>query len=359
VSRTNGIAHRRWLGKADPALARLLDAEIGPNWRTNLALLSELRPLAEDTEFRRSFRAVKDDNKQRLAAFVAAETGISLDPRMLFDVHIKRIHEYKRQLLNVLHVVTRANRIAANPDGDWVRRAVVFAGKAAPAYSLAKLIIHLIGSVGRTIAMDRRTSEKLAVAFLPNYSVSLAEKIIPVADLSEQISTAGFEASGTGNIKLALNGALAIGTHDGANIEICDQVGAENMFLFGLNAAEVQQLRQAAYDPAKYYDADPELRLALDQIGSGHFSPEEPGRYRAIIDALLRNGDYYMLLSDYRAYVECQERVDALYGRADEWTRRSVLNVAGMGPFFSDETIRSYADGIWNIRPLALDGERG
>ena len=357
VNRTNGITQRRWLGQANPLLARLLDDRIGPDWRTNLRLLGSLRPLAEDADFRRAFRATKASNKRHLATFVAAETGIALDPDMLFDVHIKRIHEYKRQLLNVLHVVTRYNRIVATPNKDWIRRAVLFAGKAAPAYSLAKLIIQLIGDVGRTIAADRRASQALVVAFVPNYSVSVAERIIPAADLSQQISTAGFEASGTGNMKLALNGALTIGTKDGANIEIRDEVGAENMFLFGLDAAEVQTLR-IGYDPAGYYDADAELRLVLDQIGSGYFSPEQPDRYRPIVNALLV-GDRYMLCADYRSYIECQEHVDLLHGRADEWTRRAILNVAGMGRFSSDETVLGYADRIWNVGPLTGDTGRG
>ena len=352
VGMTNGVTQRRWLSQANPTLARLLDQRIGPNWRRDLDRLAALRPLADDAEFRRAFRIAKEINKQQLAAFVAREAGIAVDPETMFDVQIKRIHEYKRQLLNVLHVVTRYNRIAANPDAGWVPRTVLFAGKAASAYRMAKLIIKLINDVARTVNADVRTSRLFKVAFVPNYCVSVAERMIPAADLSEQISTAGFEASGTGNMKLALNGALTIGTEDGANIEIREQVGGDNIFIFGLSAAEVRDQRAAGYEPLRHYESDDELRQVLDQIGSGIFSPEEPERYRPIVDALLRGGDYFMLLADYRSYVDCQDRVDAMWREPEEWTRRAILNVAGMGPFSSDRTIRGYADEIWQVAPV-------
>jgi starch phosphorylase len=355
VNVTNGVTQRRWLSQANPALADALDQRIGADWRRDLDRLAALGPLADDAEFRAAVRGAKEVNKRRLAAFVARETGIIIDPTTMFDMQIKRIHEYKRQLLNLLHVVTRYNRIAADPSGDWAPRTALFAGKSASAYRMAKLIIKLINDVARTVNADARANHLFKVAFVPNYCVSVAERMIPAADLSEQISTAGFEASGTGNMKLALNGALTIGTEDGANIEIRDEIGADNMFIFGLSAGEVRDRRAAGYEPVQYYESDDELRRALDQIGSGFFSPEEPERYQPIVDSLLRHGDYFMLLADYRSYLECQARVDALWRRPEEWTRRAILNVAGMGPFSSDRAIRGYADEIWRIKPVAPD----
>ena len=357
VNVTNGVTQRRWLSQANPALADVLDQRIGADWRRDLDRLAALRPLADDAEFRAAVRGAKEVNKRRLAAFVAQETGTVIDPATMFDMQIKRIHEYKRQLLNLLHVVTRYNRIAADPSAGWVPRTVLFAGKAASAYRMAKLVIKLINDVARAVNADARTNHLFKVAFVPNYCVSVAERMIPAADLSEQISTAGFEASGTGNMKLALNGALTIGTEDGANIEIRDEIGADNMFIFGLSAGEVRDRRAAGYEPTEYYESDEELRRALDQIGSGFFSPEEPDRYRPIVDSLLRHGDHFMLLADYRSYVECQARVDALWRLPEEWTRRAILNVAGMGPFSSDRAIRGYADEIWRIEPVASGPE--
>jgi starch phosphorylase len=357
VNVTNGVTQRRWLSQANPALAHVLDQRIGPDWRRDLDRLAALRPLADDPEVRAAFRAAKEVSKRRLAAFVAQETGVAIDPATMFDMQIKRIHEYKRQLLNLLHVVTRYNRIAADPSGEWVPRTVLFAGKAASAYRMAKLIIKLISDVADVVNADARTNHLFRVAFVPNYCVSVAERMIPAADLSEQISTAGFEASGTGNMKLALNGALTIGTEDGANIEIRDEIGADDIFIFGLSAGEVRARRAAGYEPAQYYESDEELRRALDQIGSGFFSPAEPERYRPIVDALLRHGDYFMLLADYRSYLDCQARVDALWRQPGEWTRRAIRNVAGMGPFSSDRAIRGYADGIWQIEPVASGPE--
>jgi glycogen phosphorylase len=353
VNKTNGVTPRRWLGLANPALTRLIDERIGPGWRTDLERLSLLRPLAADVAFREDFRAAKAANKRRLIDLIRRETGALVDPDSLFDVQIKRIHEYKRQLLNVLHVVTRYNRIIADTATDWLPRTVIFAGKAASAYRMAKLIIKLIHDVAQRINDDPRVRDRLKVIFLPNYRVSLAEIVIPAADLSQQISTAGTEASGTGNMKLALNGALTLGTEDGANIEIRDQVGPENIFLFGHSAEELKQLRANGYDPNQTCRSDPELSLALDQIGSGLFSPEEPDRFHPIVDALLRQGDRYFLMADYASYMAGHARVDALYRNGQEWVREAVLNVAGMGTFSSDRVVAEYAEEIWRLRPIA------
>ncbi|MBK7471497.1 MAG: glycogen/starch/alpha-glucan phosphorylase [Betaproteobacteria bacterium] len=354
VNRTNGITPRLWLALANPGLSRLLDRHIGRTWRKRLDELEQLRPLAADPAFVAAFRSAKAANKRRLADYVARLTGIAIDPESLFDVQIKRIHEYKRQLLNVLHVITRYNRILADPAAAWVPRTVIIAGKSASAYFMAKLIIKLVNDVAAVVNGDPRVDGKLKVVFVPNYGVSVAKLIIPAADLSEQISTAGTEASGTGNMKLALNGALTIGTADGANIEIRDAVGAENMFVFGLDAAGVRREREAGYLPRAIYEGNPELRQVLDQIGAGRFSPDEPGRFQPIVQALLDHGDHYLLLADYAAYVEAQEQADALYADPQAWAATAVRNVAAMGPFSSDRTIAEYAEGIWRVQPVAL-----
>jgi len=351
---TNGITPRRWLSQANPALSSLIDARIGATWRSHLDQLAGLKPLADDHDFAAAFRAAKLANKQRLADWVQANMGVTLNPDSLFDVHVKRIHEYKRQLLNVLHVITRYNRILANPDANWVPRTVVFAGKAASAYHMAKQIIHLINDVATTINNDARVGDKLKVVFLPNYNVSLAEIIMPAADLSEQISTAGTEASGTGNMKLALNGALTIGTLDGANVEMREAVGADNMFIFGNTTEEVAELRARGYQPQAIYDENAELRQVLDMIRDGAFSPDDAARYHCIVDALLEWGDHYLLLADYVSYIDMQDQVDALYREPDAWTRKAILNVAGMGVFSSDRTIAEYASQIWNVAPRKL-----
>jgi starch phosphorylase len=269
-------------------------------------------------------------------------------------VQVKRIHEYKRQLLNVLHVITRYNQILANPDKNWQPRVVIFAGKAASAYHMAKLVIQLINDVGIKINNDHRIGDKLKVVFLPNYSVSLAEIIIPAADLSEQISTAGTEASGTGNMKFALNGALTIGTLDGANVEMQDAVGADNMFIFGNTTEEVGELRANGYNPRALYEGNKDLRDTLNMLASGFFSPTEPERYRVIFDVLVNWGDHYQLLADFESYVETQAKVDALYAKPEEWAKRAIYNVAGMGHFSSDRTIKEYADRIWYTEPVKL-----
>lgn len=353
-NKTNGVTPRRWLALANPALSELLDEEIGRTWRTDLSQLAELNQQIDYPAFIEKVAEAKFDNKRRLADWVAKNMDVVLDPNALFDVQIKRIHEYKRQLLNVLHVITRYNRIKADPGADWVPRVNIFAGKAASAYYTAKHIIHLINDVASVINNDPQVKNKLKVVFIPNYSVSLAQIIIPAADLSEQISTAGTEASGTSNMKFALNGALTIGTLDGANVEMLEHVGEENIFIFGNTTPQVEALRSGGYNPRKYYEEDAELHQVLTQIASGVFSPQEPGRYRNLFDSLVNFGDHYQLLADYRSYVDTQDKVDELYRKPEEWQRRAALNIANMGYFSSDRTIQEYADEIWHIKPVRL-----
>lgn len=348
---TNGITPRRWLAQANPKLSALLDGRIGDGWRLQLDQISRIAPLADDAGFRDEFMAIKRANKQRLAAHIAASTGIAVDPASLFDVQVKRIHEYKRQLLNVLQVVARYQAICANPKADWVPRTVIFAGKAASSYTAAKNVIRLIHDVGSVINSDPRVAGRLKLVFIPNYGVSVAEVIMPGADLSEQISTAGTEASGTGNMKLALNGALTIGTDDGANIEIRQHVGDDNIFIFGLSAAEVAQRRALGYQPLEIYERNPVLKTVLDAIGGGAFSHDEPGRYRGLVDSLLWGGDHYLLLADFDSYRAAQARVDTLYRDPEAWARKAIANVAGMGFFSSDRTIGEYAKQVWGIQP--------
>lgn len=352
VNKTNGITPRRWLNEANPALTSLISERLGRDWITNLSQLKRLAPLAEEAEFRAQFRAVKQANKQYLTHYIWQFLEIEVNPNSLFDVQIKRIHEYKRQLLNVLHVITHYVRLRNNPTSEMVPRTVIFAGKAAPGYTHAKLIIKLINDVADVINHDPLIGDRLKVIFIPNYDVSTALRIIPAADLSEQISTAGTEASGTGNMKLALNGALTIGTLDGANIEMREEVGAENFFIFGMNAAEVSELNRSGYNPWDWYNENPELKIVLDMISNGFFSPEEPDRFKPIVDALTKGGDRYFLLADYADYIHCQNQVDALYQQTEEWTRRAILNTANMGKFSSDRTIREYASEIWNIHSI-------
>ncbi|RZI69549.1 MAG: glycogen/starch/alpha-glucan phosphorylase [Variovorax sp.] len=357
-NKTNGVTPRRWLAQANPPLAALLDQRIGRGWRRDLTQLQALRPMAQQAPFVRAFRHAKRENKLRLANWIEQNMGLEIDTDAMFDVQVKRIHEYKRQLLNVLHVVSRYQRIvAAHESGqvsDLVPRVVVFAGKAASAYHAAKQVIRLINDVAAVVNNDPRVGKLLKVVFLPNYSVSLAEIIMPAADLSEQISTAGTEASGTGNMKFALNGALTIGTLDGANVEMKENVGDENIFIFGHTTPEVADIRTSGYQPRSHYEADPELRGVLDAIRDGAFSPGEPSRYQGIYDTLVNWGDQYLLLADYASYVATQARVDALYRDADAWTRMAILNVAGMGAFSSDRTIAEYAHQIWNTKPVLL-----
>ncbi len=354
VNMTNGITPRRWLLQANPKLAALISEHIGDGWAKNLSLLKQLEPLSEDPAFRRKFVAIKKQNKQNLARIIKERRGIEVDPDSMFDVHVKRIHEYKRQLLNVLHIITRYNRLRDQPDAGIVKRTVIFGGKAAPGYLMAKLIIRLVNDVAEIINNDPSIDGLLKVVFIPNYDVSTAENVIPGSDLSEQISTAGTEASGTGNMKFALNGALTIGTLDGANIEIKEEVGDDNIFIFGLDTEQVNDLRATGYDPRKHYDEDPELRRTIDMIGNGFFSTNDQGRYRPLVDSLLRGGDHFMLLADYAAYIECQDRVDLAFMDCDEWARKAIINVANMGKFSSDRAIHAYAKEIWEIEPLKL-----
>jgi starch phosphorylase len=352
INVTNGIAVRRWLKQSNEGLSALLTQHLGRAWENDLEELGRLAGAVDDAEFRRQFRDIKHTNKLRLAAEVMRRTGVEISPHSLFDVQVKRIHEYKRQLLNLLYVVTRYRRIRENPRAEMVPRVVIFAGKAAPGYAMAKAIIKLINNVARTIDSDVAVRDKLRVAFLPDYDVSLAQKIMPAADLSEQISTAGMEASGTGNMKLALNGALTIGTLDGANIEIRDHVGAENMFIFGLTADEVAARRAAGYSPRRELETNAELKATLDLISSGFFSPRRPDDAKEVVDRLLSDGEPYLVLADYVAYAKAQDRVDALYVMEDEWSRKAVINCLNMGYFSSDRSVREYADRIWSVKPV-------
>jgi len=350
INVTNGITPRRWLNQCNPGLTELIRSRIGDGFVRDLSQLKKLVPYADDPEFRQQFLAVKRANKLRLAQRIESQTGVRVNPDSLFDVQVKRIHEYKRQLLNVLHVITLYNRIRHGHTQGLAPRTVIFAGKAAPGYWMAKQIIHLINDVAGIVNNDPAVGDLLKVVFLPNYDVSSAEKIFPASELSEQISTAGTEASGTGNMKMALNGALTIGTLDGANIEIGEEVGDDNIFIFGLTTEQVVELRERGYNPWEYYNGNPELQQALDMIGNGFFSMDEPERYRAIYENLTWNGDHYLLLADYASYIACQERVNALYRDPDEWARRAILNVAHMGKFSSDRTIQEYAKKVWGVQ---------
>lgn len=349
---TNGITPRRWLNQANPLLTELLTKHIGSGFQKDLSLIKKIEPFADNAAFRKAFRDVKKANKQRLANKILQKTGIAISADALFDVQIKRIHEYKRQLLNVLHVITLYNRIRCGHVSLHTPRVVIFAGKAAPGYWLAKQIIRLINDVAVMINNDPAINDQLKVVFYPNYEVSAAEILFPGADLSEQISTAGTEASGTGNMKMALNGALTIGTLDGANVEIKEEVGDENIFIFGLTTPEVAQLKSNGYNPWDYYHGNSELKQVIDMIGNGYFSVEEPNRYQAIVDTLLQKGDQYLLLADYEAYVTAQEKVAALYQDQEAWSRMAILNVARMAKFSSDRTIHDYAERIWKVSPF-------
>ncbi len=352
-NKTNGITPRRWLLTANPALAQLISRTIGDSWITDLDQLLRLEPFAEDFEFRRSFEAVKHFNKEMLAQYIRRELGVQVPPSSLFDVQVKRLHEYKRQLLLILYVIVLYSRLKHDPALDIAPRTFIISGKAAPGYAMAKLIIKLIHQVAEVVNGDLDVSSKLRLVFLPNYRVSLAERIIPAADLSEQISLAGTEASGTGNMKLQLNGALTIGTLDGANVEILEEVGRDNIFIFGMTADEVKQRRQS-YNPWNVYNNDEEIRQAIDFINRDFFSMTEPGVFRPLMDSLLSGGDHYMLLADLRDYIQAQERVDAAYKDREAWIRKSIINVARAGKFSSDRTIQEYASKIWHVEPCEL-----
>jgi starch phosphorylase len=359
TNKTNGVTQRRWLLKCNPELAEAISSEVGTGWITELHRLEALVPRAGDPAFGQVWRSAKRQQKIKLAEVIEAQyqrrgQRLHIDPDSLFDVQVKRIHEYKRQLLNVLHVITLYNRIKDGAQADAVPRTVIFGGKAAPGYDMAKLIIRLINAVGDLVNGDRAVNDQLRVAFVADYKVSLAEQIIPAAELSEQISTAGTEASGTSNMKLALNGALTIGTLDGANIEIRDAVGDDNMFIFGLTADEAMA-RVSGYDPREPYRNDDELRRVLDMIRAGAFSPETPDLFAPIVHTLLDGGDRYLVLADYRAYVACQERVARTYRDQAAWTQKSIMNTARMGEFSSDRTVRQYAEEIWGVVPVRPD----
>jgi starch phosphorylase len=345
---TNGVTPRRWLMQANPALSALIDARIGDGWRRDLNGLSALKPLAGDTELGQQFLSTKRQNKLRLAELIRRELGIAVDPDSLFDVQVKRIHEYKRQLLNLLHVVARYHAIIDDPQAAFVPRTVIIAGKAASAYHSAKLIIQLAHDIARVVNSDPRVAGRLKLVFLPNYGVSLAEAIIPAADLSEQISTAGTEASGTGNMKFALNGALTIGTWDGANIEMAQAMGEHNMFVFGLRTDAVHRLKALGYDPRLHVEENRQLKRVIDAIANGEFSRQDDKRYRALTDSLLTQ-DNYLLLADFAAYLEAQAQVDALYARPAAWAERALLNVAAMGGFSTDRTIAEYVAQVWSV----------
>ena len=355
TNKTNGISQRRWLQACNPRLAELITSTIGDDgWLLDLYKLKSLASLADDSRFQKKWQKVKRANKQALADFIFEKYSVRVNVDSIFDCQIKRIHEYKRQLLNILHAITLYNRIKAQPEKKFTPRTILFAGKAAPGYKMAKLIIKLINDVAEVINGDPDVGDRLKVLFLEDYSVSLAEKMIPAADLSEQISTAGMEASGTGNMKFALNGAITIGTLDGANIEILQEVGEENIFIFGLKADEIMTMRAEGYNPWDYYNSNPELKKALDMISNGHFSSEEPERFRAIIDSLLHQGDYYMLLAGYENYIACQEKVNEAFDDQRRWAKMSILNVANMGVFSSDRTIQEYAEDIWDVSPTEI-----
>jgi starch phosphorylase len=354
-NKTNGVTPRRWLVQANPELAGAITEVIGPEWITDATKLRGIEPLVDDAGFRRLFREVKRDNKERLAEIVKAENGLTLDLDSIFDVQVKRIHEYKRQLLNVLRIAAEVLRIKEEKGYDPHPRTYLFAGKAAPGYAMAKWIIKLVNSVADVANRDPDVRGRIAVAFLRNYRVSLAERIFPAADVSEQISTAGKEASGTGNMKFAMNGALTVGTLDGANVEIREEVGPENFFLFGLTVEEVAALRRRGYDPREYALATPRLARVLEALAGDLFSPGEPGLFRPIVDSLLSGGDPYLVLADFAAYCACQDEVERAYRERDRWTRMAILNVARSGKFSSDRTIHEYASQIWGITPVRVE----
>src|ERR1051325_11021588 len=353
-NKTNGVTPRRWLLMSNPALSRTISDAIGDDWRTDLSQLKKLKPLADDPALRLAFLKAKREAKSQFVDWLKLTTGQTVNPDSIFDCQIKRIHEYKRQLLNALRIVVLYNRLRENPGLEMPARTFFFSGKAAPAYQLAKVIIKFINNVADTIAGDPSVSGRLKVLFLPDYSVSLAERLIPASDVSNQISTAGYEASGTSNMKLMMNGALTVGTRDGATIEMAEEAGAENFFLFGLTAEQVAASR-GWYNPQWHYDNEPETRAALDLIFSNHFSRYEPGVFGPLRDALLTHGDYYMHLADLKSCLDADQRLCDLYSDPDAWARKAILNVAGSGKFSSDRTIAEYASEIWNVKPCPVE----
>jgi starch phosphorylase len=352
VNVTNGVTPRRWIALSNPKLSALITRKIGDRWISDLEEeLERIEPFALDPDFQRGWQTVKADNKRALAGFIKDRTGIVVDPQSLFDIQVKRLHEYKRQHLNVLYVITLYNQLKRGSDASVTPRTVIFGGKAAPGYRMAKLIIKLINSVATVINQDPKVSNLLKVVFIPDFNVKNGQRVYPAADLSEQISTAGKEASGTGNMKFAMNGALTIGTLDGANVEIRDAVGPENFFLFGLTADEVGRLKANGYNPRTAYETNPALREAIDLIDSGFFSNGDRQLFRPLVESLL-NRDDYMLLADYQSYIDCQQRVSEAYRDQRNWTRMSILNSARVGRFSSDRSIREYCRDIWKVSPI-------
>jgi starch phosphorylase len=353
-NKTNGVTPRRFLLLSNPRLSHLITRTIGERWVKNLDDLRKLEKFAGDPEFQKAWCRVKRDNKADLSALIEQRTGTVLDPDSMFDIQAKRIHEYKRQHLNVLHVITLYLRMKQNPRIDVIPRTVIFGGKAAPGYFMAKLIIKLINSIAEVINNDSDVKGRLKVVFLPNYNVKNGQRVYPAADLSEQISTAGKEASGTGNMKFGLNGALTIGTLDGANIEIREEVGPKNFFLFGLTAEEVYKLKCEGYRPQEYLNSNPRLREVLALISSGYFSQGDQNLFKPLVDELIYR-DEYMLLADYQSYLNCQERVSQVYRNQAQWTKMAILNVARMGKFSSDRAIREYCKDIWKVEPERIE----
>jgi len=353
-NKTNGITPRRWLLSCNEGLSQLITSKIGDGWVRDLDQLRGLEAYADDPQFQADFMAVKRANKEHLAKIIERECGVVVSPDALFDVQIKRLHEYKRQHLNLLHILALYRRLLQDPDLDIVPRVFIFAAKAAPGYELAKTIIKAINAVGAMINADTRINGKLKVVFLPNYRVSLAQRIVPAADLSEQISTAGKEASGTGNMKLSLNGALTIGTLDGANVEIREEVGEENIFIFGMTVEEVTALVKKGYKPSEFYQANEELRAVVDWVGSNYFTPNEPAGVLNMLHDNLIHHDPFLVLADFESYSECQKKVDLAYRDKAAWARMAILNTARMGKFSSDRTIAEYAKEIWNVDPVEI-----
>jgi starch phosphorylase len=356
-NKTNGVTPRRFMLLSNPGLAGLISRIAGDGWAADLNTLRKLEPHADDPDFQSDWRRIKLENKHRLADLIETQTGTRVDPESMFDILVKRIHEYKRQHLKVLHIISLYQHIKADPSLNVVPRTFIFSGKAAPGYDMAKRIIKLIHSVGEVVNADPDVNDRLKVVFLPNYSVKLAQWIYPAADLSEQISTAGKEASGTGNMKFALNGALTIGTLDGANVEMREEVGAGNFFLFGMTADQVARRKAVGYNPFEVCQANDTLKSVLDAIAAGQFSGGDPNLFKSIIDTLLYH-DPYMVLADFADYIDCQKAVDQAYGDSDRWTRMSILNVARMGKFSSDRSIREYCDDIWRVKPVSIELDR-
>jgi starch phosphorylase len=351
---TNGVTPRRWIAVSNPRLTSLITEAIGERWITHLDELKKLEKMADDTAFLDAWRKVKEDNKQDVADMILRDDNLVINPKAMFDVQVKRIHEYKRQHLNVLHIITLYNRIKANPDIDITPRLFIFGGKAAPGYFMAKRMIKLITSVARVVNNDPDVRDRLKVFFIANYNVKIGHVVYPMTDLSEQISQAGMEASGTGNMKFSMNGALTIGTLDGANVEIREEVGAENFFLFGLNVDEVMALQGSGYHPMDYYNNNAELKNVIDLIASGHFSHGDRELFRPIVDSLLYD-DQYTLFADYQDYIDCQDRVSNVFTDTKRWTRMSILNAARMGKFSSDRSIADYSRKIWDVQPFPVE----